>query len=106
MAEVMTCPTCGVCYSVPDVWLTARRESHDAFYCPNGHPANYKEETEAERLSREFEELRKRLNSEKEELRKRLESESDELRKRNTALYDEVKRLREIIERRNKRRKK
>ena len=113
MAEVITCPTCGVCYSVPDVWLTARRESHDAFYCPNGHPASYKKETEAEILGRECEKLCQQIvkiqadNAIKtSEAVGHFSRESDELRKRNTALYDEVKRLREIIERRNKRRKK
>ena len=94
MAEVITCPTCGVCYSVPDVWLTARRESHDTFWCPNGHPASYKKETEVERLNRECEELRKSFNFEREELRQR-----------NEALYDEVKRLREMLERRAKQKK-
>ena len=63
MAEVITCPTCGVCYSVPDVWLTARRESHAAFYCPNGHTASYKKETDAERLERECYELHKQIET-------------------------------------------
>lgn len=50
---VKTCGRCGLIYAVPDYFDEARRDDHNTFYCPNGHPRVYKEgESQAARVKR------------------------------------------------------
>jgi len=45
--------TCGVRYAVTDEYEAARRKDHAGFYCPNGHPRYYPQETAEEKLRAE-----------------------------------------------------
>lgn len=58
---LVTCCACGVEFAMPDVWNRALRENHASFYCPAGHRQSYTGQTEAERLRKETESLRRRL---------------------------------------------
>lgn len=48
--EVMTCITCGIEYGLPAYYRQELRRNHRWFYCPNGHPQHYPQQTEEERL--------------------------------------------------------
>lgn len=58
-----TCCVCGIIYGVPEVWIAARRELKDRFYCPNGHGQCFTKST-ADRLREEKEALGRRLQAE------------------------------------------
>lgn len=46
----LDCASCSVAFAVTDDFNTRRREDHNDFYCPNGHPNVYKGKTEADKL--------------------------------------------------------
>jgi NMD protein affecting ribosome stability and mRNA decay len=48
----LTCGECGIVFSVPDKWLEGRRESHETFYCPNGHLRYFAQENKVEKMNR------------------------------------------------------
>lgn len=52
--EVITCANCGVKYGIESEFRKRKRQTHDEFYCPNGHSNYYPQETEAERLRKEL----------------------------------------------------
>lgn len=49
-----TCATkgCGVTFWTTDKYDDRRREQHNDFYCPNGHPMSYPGETDAQKLTK------------------------------------------------------
>ena len=63
------CYSCGIPFGLPDYFQSSRREDHDTFYCPNGHPGHYPQENEAERLKRELADTQKRLEFARNEAR-------------------------------------
>lgn len=49
------CWSCDLRYYVPATWSQKRRENHDTFYCPQGHPAYFPQDNETEKLRKELE---------------------------------------------------
>jgi hypothetical protein len=47
--------SCGVTFGLAKHHHTALRDSHNSFYCPNGHMQSYPQETVEEKLKRELE---------------------------------------------------
>jgi NMD protein affecting ribosome stability and mRNA decay len=48
--EIETCCSCGVAFGL-EKWMRKRLvESHDSFYCPNGHAQHFTGKTEAQQL--------------------------------------------------------
>jgi hypothetical protein len=43
---------CGVSFWMPEAFGERRREDHQRFFCPNGHPLVYKGQTDAQKLAR------------------------------------------------------
>jgi hypothetical protein len=72
----MVCPTCGVAYCLPARFQAERREDHATWYCPNGHPLHYPQETEKERTIRK---LRERVRQLETQLEWRLEIRDDKI---------------------------
>ena len=50
----VNCADCGIEFCIPKELEVERRESHDTFYCPNGHKLHFPHETEKERQIREL----------------------------------------------------
>jgi hypothetical protein len=44
----VTCSQCGCVFGLGRAHSAALRESHEGFYCPNGHPQYYPAKTEAQ----------------------------------------------------------
>lgn len=57
--ETQVCGQCGMHFSVPEAWISRRRNGTEGdardYYCPAGHCRTYTGETEAQRLKRELE---------------------------------------------------
>lgn len=52
---VTCCHTgCGVQFGIEADYMARLRQTHDGFYCPNGHRQHFNAETEAERLKRQL----------------------------------------------------
>jgi hypothetical protein len=45
----ITCYKCGIEFAVPNHWDNKRRDDHQTFWCPNGHPQSYVGKTQTER---------------------------------------------------------
>jgi predicted RNA-binding Zn-ribbon protein involved in translation (DUF1610 family) len=41
--NVWECPTCGVVYGVTEAFCEQKRNSHQSYYCPNGHSLSWKD---------------------------------------------------------------
>ena len=48
--ELITCPNCGMPFSMPQDKVGNLRACHNKFYCPNGHLLSFKGKSEAEQL--------------------------------------------------------
>lgn len=48
--DTITCSACSNVFRLQTDFIKARRNDHQAFYCPNGHAQHYPAESEAERL--------------------------------------------------------
>jgi hypothetical protein len=87
MVEVECC-ACAMHFYVPQLWSSERRESHDSFFCPNGHPLTYKAKSEAEKLRDELARRTSQLDQERaaredlERSRRALQGHMTKLRKR------------------------
>src|SRR6185312_11726440 len=46
----ISCGACGVTFGMPEGMYDARRNDHQTWYCPNGHPRAYHGRSEVERL--------------------------------------------------------
>lgn len=66
--EVCDCATCGVEFGLTADYQRHMLQSHQIFYCPNGHHNFYSGETEAERLKRELSNTQSALASVRAEL--------------------------------------
>lgn len=84
MAEFITCPSCGICYGVPEHWIGSKRETKDQFYCPNGHTASFRKST-ADKLAEQLSAAKQR--------QARLEDEAREERERANKAEAATKRL-------------
>lgn len=54
----ITCGDCGIVFAMPDWYVTARRNDHRTWYCPNGHGRAWLQETREEKLARELKSAR------------------------------------------------
>lgn len=59
--EEVTCYKCGVLFGLEQSHKKQLKESHDSFYCPNGHSQGYYGETEADKLRRKLESTERSL---------------------------------------------
>ncbi len=48
--EGLVCGECGISFAVPEWWVTTRKQNHETWYCPNGHPRHYPAKSEEEIL--------------------------------------------------------
>lgn len=48
----MSCGDCGVVFALDDDYISARRDDHRTWYCPNGHSRYYPTESNAEKYER------------------------------------------------------
>jgi hypothetical protein len=62
--ELHTCPACGVAFAAPADLLANRRQSHESFYCPNGHRMSFPQKTDLEKAQAEIEKYKKLLKQE------------------------------------------
>lgn len=67
--ELNHCARCGVAFGITQDLEHRRREDHDTFYCPHGHPNVFRGKTEAEKLREEKRLLERRLANKDEDLR-------------------------------------
>lgn len=63
------CSMCGVVFLTPASFDQNKRNDHTDFYCPNGHPLRYKDETAAEKYKRLLEDEQKRCEKANSQLR-------------------------------------
>lgn len=56
MSVHVNCANCGIEFCLPEAVEKRLRESHEHFYCPNGHMQRYPQETAKERKIRLLEE--------------------------------------------------
>lgn len=52
--EEIECCNCGIHFAVPSFYRLKLRETHNTFYCPNGHAQSYPAKTEAEKLKEQL----------------------------------------------------
>ncbi len=57
------CCVCGVPIILEEEFHRGRRETHDTFYCPNGHAQRFPQKTEAELLKAQLAEKEKHLQN-------------------------------------------
>lgn len=57
------CNECGVPVLLEQAFCKARKEDHKSFYCPNGHPLHYPQETVEEKLRKELAQKEKFLQN-------------------------------------------
>lgn len=51
---IMSCPSCGLSYGIPETYRNRRRDDGKDWYCPNGHSIVFRE-TETDRLRKRAE---------------------------------------------------
>ena len=39
---LVDCPSCGIVFGLPKLFKRALKESHDGFFCPNGHELTFR----------------------------------------------------------------
>lgn len=76
--EVVTCPSCGIPFGMPEWYERDLRNDHRTFYCPNGHGQHFYAKSEAEkererRIRAEARAARAEDNAEVAERRRRAE---------------------------------
>lgn len=58
--ETFTCGACGVVFGMTSEFVNSRRNDHQNFYCPNGHPRYFPGENELEKTKRMLDNANKR----------------------------------------------
>ena len=86
---IQSCCTCGIAFGLPDTYDTRLRDTHDLFYCPNGHPQSYRAKSAAD-----IERDKRILSEQRLEQAKaaRLEAELDAAKARASAKRETAKR--------------
>jgi hypothetical protein len=64
---VIQCGECGMEFGVPNHWHTNKLNSHEAFWCPNGHCRAFTGKSEAEKLRDQLTAERAKLDQAKAE---------------------------------------
>lgn len=62
------CCACGLAFMIPTRMQKALINSHDSFYCPNGHSQSYMGKSNAEKLQDELNILKNKKQQEQEDL--------------------------------------
>ena len=91
------CCDCHMLFAMPEAMQRRRRNDHEYFYCPSGHPQHYTGKSDAEKLR----EAERRLASREEDLRierNRMENE----RRSHAATKGQLTRARKKVERAEK----
>jgi hypothetical protein len=57
----ITCCKCGVRFAAPETWVSNRIQSHESFFCPNGHSQSFVGKTEAQKLREELDKAKRDL---------------------------------------------
>ena len=60
---VDTCCSCGISFAIPKHYQDKLRNTHQTFYCPNGHTLHFPSETEKEKLQRELNHTKQKLKA-------------------------------------------
>lgn len=68
--DVIECCGCCLPFGVTNYFLKRRREDHQTFYCPAGHPNYYPSETDVEKLQRKNQILADQVRMEREQREK------------------------------------
>lgn len=63
--ELRICPVCGISYGVPQWWIDDKKNSHQTFYCPNGHARYYPGKSELETAREQLENAQCELGKER-----------------------------------------
>jgi hypothetical protein len=71
------CCSCGVHFAIPELLQKKLRETHNNFFCPNGHPQHYTGKSEAEKLR---EELKRKEQELADTVKQKLEVENEMIR--------------------------
>ncbi len=58
---IEVCCSCAISFAMPTDYQRRRRDDHELFYCPVGHPQHYTGATEVERLKRLNESAERRV---------------------------------------------
>ena len=56
-----TCASCGVPFAWSKAAVDGKRQSHETFYCPNGHTLSFPDKSEADRLRDRLREAENKL---------------------------------------------
>lgn len=80
MAILMCCGSCGIEFSVPDVFYTERLNRGGNWYCPNGHSRAFKE-SQVDKLRRERDSLQQQIARVEEEKRMELAAKEREIKR-------------------------
>jgi hypothetical protein len=86
------CSECGVPYTIPSKLQQSLRQSHNTFYCPNGHRQYYPGKTALEKAKETIKEQEERMAG---EVAKRLQTEKllEQERKNNAASKKKLDRV-------------
>ena len=57
---IVTCSKCGIYFGLPENYQDSLRNSHDGFYCPNGHSQYYPSKSREEKLRYELKEEKRK----------------------------------------------
>lgn len=79
--EIEHCCSCGVAFALPARFMLVLRQTHQSFYCPNGHSQSYTGKSEAERLKEQLQ-AEQRAHAETIDRRYVAEREAAKLKKR------------------------
>lgn len=89
---VQNCINCGIPFGMPQSYDTEFRRTRKNFYCPNGHPQHYLEESAEDKLRRELAQANDRLVLRQQTI-DRLTSEKDTLERSNRSVRAHAKRI-------------
>ena len=51
--KIHTCISCGITFAMPVEYDRRLNQTHESFYCPNGHSQNYVGQSDKEKLEQE-----------------------------------------------------
>lgn len=61
----ISCSVCGIEYHIPAHYCAKRQQDHKSFFCPNGHPQHFPQDSEADVLRRRLQRTEADLVAEK-----------------------------------------
>ena len=88
----ISCCNCGVLFCLTTTFRDQLRQTHNQFYCPNGHPQWFPAKTEADKLRETLEATRKRHDKEMEWLTQHRNTLEKDLKSAEAKLKRQAKR--------------